>query len=291
MFNDTPVDFGKIMAQRPVAERLKIIRDMPLFPIEPLNIIEQWLKSEIAKEGKSPKPLNVLTSPSGMGVSEMVKRIERAFCENTKTEDAILAHPVVSFHIPPAGGIRDIGAEVCAKLGFPKHTIGGAGAAPTGWLMQLQRCKTRMLVIDDTSALESMAPSTQANIFNTIRTAISRYDLNVLLIGTSKVSNYVRNDAQLDGRSQYIALQSFKAGDPALIDFLDAFQKWCPLQKDSDLCSDLRLRKALVHRSNGITRNIVDCLQSLTAYAIETSEEKITYGLWDEYYTRHTYNG
>lgn len=44
---------------------------------------------------------------------------------------------------------------------FPKHAIGGAGAAPTGWLMQLQRCKTRVLVIDDTSALESMAPSIQ----------------------------------------------------------------------------------------------------------------------------------
>ncbi len=71
--------------------------------------------------------------------------------------------------------------------------------------------------------------------------------------------------------------------------FLEAFQRWCPLQRSSDLCDDQSLRKALVRRTGGITRNMMDVLVRLTAYAIMNGDERITWDIWREYFAQAEY--
>ena len=85
-------------------------------------------------------------------------------------------------------------------------------------------------------------------------------------------------------------VQPFKASDSALTSFLEAFLKWCPLRHTSDLCDDHSLRKVLVRRTNGTTRNMLDVLTRLGAFAIYSAEERITYDLWRDYFSRAEYD-
>lgn len=227
---------ARIVAAQGVAERLAYLRTTPILPIQPLSIIEGWLRGEITAAPQSPtKPVSVLLSPHGMGVSEMIRRVCEASPPQPSTDPRIMGAPVVCAHLPPSGSLNEIGREVCGLIGAPLHAIGGKSPNAIGWLDLLRRTGTRMLILDDMQALNVLPKTQQGPLLNLVRTAVSRYDLQVVLIGSPKLRPLLMADEQLSERTQLIEVQPFKAGDPALTAFLEAFTRWCPLQRDSDL--------------------------------------------------------
>lgn len=281
---------SQVVAGQGVAERVEYLIELPYFPVKPLDQVETWLRDAISTHVDRPlKPITFLLAPNGMGASWMIDRVAEAFPAYLQQDQRISCHPAVVAHIPSNGSMREIGAEVCQFVGAPKHHIGGPGPHATGWLNLLGQIGTRMLLLKDMQSLSSLPKSRQGPVLNMIRNATSRYGLQVALVGPPELHPLVMNDPQLADRAQLIEIQPFKASDPALTVFLDAFQRWCPLRRTSDLCDDQSLRKALIRRTGGTTRNMLDVLTRLGAYAIYSAEERITYRVWREYFSRAEY--
>lgn len=219
----------------------------------------------------------------------MIDRVAEAFPAYLQKDQRISCHPAVVAHFPSNGNMREIGAEVCQFVGAPNHHIGGTGPNATGWLSLLNHIGTRMLLIKDMQSLSNLPKSRQGPVLNMIRNATSRYGLQMTPVGPPELHPLVMNDSQLADRTQLIEIQPFKASDASLTVFLEAFQRWCPLRRTSDLCDDQSLRKALVRRTGGTTRNMLDVLTRLGAYAIYSAEERITYRVWRDYFSRAGY--
>ena len=252
---------SRVVAAQGVAERIEYLRQMPYFPIKPLDQVETWLCETISASIQRPlKPITFLLAPNGMGSSSMIDRVAAAYPASLRHDQRIACHPVVVAHIPPKGSVREIGAEVCRFIGAPEHYIGGPAPTATGWLNLLNQVGTRMLFLKDMHALHCLTKSHQGPILNMIRNATSRYGLQVGLVGPPELRPLVMTDQQLADRTQLVEIQPFKASDPALTSFLEDFLLWCPLRRTSDLCDDQGLRKALVRRTSGTTRNMLDVL-------------------------------
>nr|WP_272874398.1 TniB family NTP-binding protein [Pseudaestuariivita rosea] len=281
---------SRVVAGQGVSERVAYLRELPYIPIEPMDQVEKWLHEAVVTHVAWPlKPISFLLAPNGMGARSMVGRLVSAFPACPANDQRIAGRSIVVAHIPSKGSLREIGAEVCEFTGAPHHHIGGSSPDTTGWLKLLDRIGTRMLILKDMQALSCLSKSHQGPVLNLVRTATSRYGMQVALIGPPELRPIVMNDSQLADRTQLIEVMPFKASDPALTRFLEAFQHWCPLRRTSDLCDDHGLRKALVRRTGGTARNMLDVLTRLGAFAIYSAEERITYELWRDYFSRAEY--
>ena len=281
----------QVVAGQGIPERIEYLRQPPLLHIQSLEQVETWLREAIFGYVERPfKPVTFLLAPSGMGSSRMIRRVVEAFPPNNEKDQRIAHHPAVLAHIPATGRLREIGAEVCSIVGAPAHYIRGPAPGATHWLKLLNQIGTRILFLDDIQALSCLSKSHQAPVLNMIRHATSRYGLQLVLVGPPDLRPVIMNDAQLADRTQLVEIQPFMASDPALTDFLEAFLDWCPLQRTSDLCDDLSLRRTLVRRTGGTTRNLLDVLTRLAAFAIYSAEERITYNLWREYFAQAEYD-
>ena len=281
---------ARLVAEQDITARVDYLRKTPVLPLKPLDDVAVWIGKEIA--GKTPphKPITILLIPCGMGASGMVQRVIASYPPHPHSDQRILRHPAVLAHLPASGTLREIGAEICSVVGAPVHCIGGTQPNAIGWLNLLHRIGTRMLCFDDLHALNRFPKTQQGAVLNLIRTAVSRFQIRVSLICPPQMRPLIMDDPQLAGRAQLVEILPFKATDPAFDGFLDAFHQWCPLRRSSDLRDDQSLRKALIRRTNGITRNLMDVLVRLAAYAIYSAEEWITYDLWREYFSRAEYD-
>ena len=282
---------SRVVAGQGVAERIAYLNDLPYFPVKPLDQVENWLKDAIsAHVGRPLKPITFLLTPSGMGAGTMINRVQAAFPASPQQDQRIHCYPAVVAHVPATASINEIGAEVCDFVGAPSHCIGGTSPNSTGWLKLLDQIGTRMLILKDMHALSCLSKTDRGRLLNFIRHATSRYELQVTLVGPPDLHPLVMNDPQLADRAQLIEVQPFKASDQALTSFLEAFLMWVPLRYTSDVCDDHSLRKLLVRRTNGTTRNMLDVLTRLGAFAIYSAEERITYDLWRDYFSRAEYD-
>lgn len=284
---------GRVLAGQGLQARIAVLRQPPMLPVKPLDEVETWLRQELAAgDAVTLKPLTVLLVPGGMGTSKMIERVIGAFPACPSDDPRILCHPAVLAHLPAKGDVTEIGAEICDAIGAPDHHIGGTLHNPRmHWLRTLKLTGTRMLILDDFRSLSLLPRSKQAGILNVIRYATSRFSLQVLLIAPPEARVLVMDDPQLAGRARLIEILPFNASDPRLGRFLDAFQRWCPLRRPSDLLQDQGLRRALVHRSSGITRNMLDILLQLAAFAIHGGDERISHQLWHDYFSRREHGG
>ena len=264
------------------AAAVAALRKPPLFPIKPLDEVQDWLRQEIAVGNEvALKPMTVLLVPFGMGASTTIRRVIRADPAHPGDNPRILSHPAVLAHLPAKGDATEIGAQICDTIGAPSHHIGGTPHNPRMfWLRTLQRIGMRMLILDDFRSLSLLAKSRQATMLNVIRYAISRYDLQVLVIAPPELRVLVMDDPQLAGRARLIEILPFKVSDPWLKRLPDAFQRWCPLRLPSDLLADQGLRYALVHRSSGIhgTCWIFCCSWQLSPSMAATSGSATRFG-------------
>ncbi|RBW44140.1 hypothetical protein DS901_06875 [Loktanella sp. D2R18] len=73
-------------------------------------------------------------------------------------------------------------------------------------------------------------------------------------------------DVQLGTRAQVVEILVFKANDTDFEGFLGDFACWCPLRRESDLPCDHSLRKALIRRTGGVTRYLIDVLIRLAVF-------------------------
>lgn len=135
-----------------------------------------------------------------------------------------------------------------------------------------------------------MSQSRRGCALSFIRTAISRFDIDILINVTPDVVPIIMQDAQLGTRAQIVEVLAFKANDTDFERFLGDFASWCPLRRESDLQHDHSLRKALIRRTGGITRNLMDVLIRLAVFAIYSAEERITYRLFRDYFSRAEYD-
>lgn len=281
---------SQVIAKQSIAERINFLTTNTNLPVEPIEQVENWLKDEIlGRSSGIHKPVKCVLTSNGMGTSKMAERLVNAFPPEEVPGAYIRSHPVVHVVHPADAVIREIGEEVCTQVSAPRSKIGGTSPSSDGWLNLLKQIGTRLMIIDDMHSLMRLSKSKQALILNLIRKATSRDELNIALIGPPQLHGLIRTDDQLYGRTHFVEVLPFTAKDSALETFLGCFERWSPLQRPSDFTSDLAFKKALIRRSGGTVRNIMDIMVRLSAYAIYSGQERITYDVWREYFARGEY--
>jgi hypothetical protein len=280
---------------RPIAalkipERIAWLERAHLIPIPSLQQVEETLRKSVAKKAVvSIKPLTMLAAPSGMGSSTMLEQLVNSFPPCFDSQSRVHTHPVIFGHLPAEGKMRDLYAELCEAIAAP--SFGAAAVTTTPRCLQLLKsANVGLIIIDDFGAISTMSQSRRACALSFIRTAISRFDIDILINVTPDVVPIIMQDAQLGTRAQVVEVLAFKANDTDFEGFLGDFARWCPLRREPDLQYDHSLRKALIRRTGGITRNLMDVLIRLAVFAIYSAEERITYRLFREYFSRAEYD-
>lgn len=273
----------------PIPERLRLLHKVIQLPLEPLDELQEGLRQLASGTTQSLKPLTVIFAPSGMGTSSMLERLKQSLPSvldaATQTHMQRFALGTLSENI----SIPDLCAELCKSVCFTKHPFGTVPSTGPRTSEALHSVGVRMIAIDDLSALRGKPKSKRSQIFDFVRTAISRYELHVVLNATPTTARMIAQDEQLLARANFIEIPPFKSNSSEFRAFLEAYCRWCPLEGQSDLLDDQSLRKALVQRGNGNTRNILDILGRLAEYAILSGEERITYRLLRDYFDGVSY--
>ncbi|MCK0143635.1 TniB family NTP-binding protein [Aliiroseovarius sp. F20344] len=277
------------IVQRTIPERLVYLQNAVNFPLKPLDELQEGLRQLASGTTQSLKPLTVLFAPSGMGTSSMLARLKDSLPSvldaTSQTHVQRFALGTLSENI----SIPDLCAELCKSVHFANHPFGTVPSTGPRTSEALHSVGVRMIAIDDLSALRGKPNDRRSQLFDFVRTAISRYGLHVVLNATPKTARIVAQDEQLLARANFIEILPFKSNSTEFLAFLEAYCRWCPLERQSDLLDDQSLRKALVQRSNGNTRNTLDILGRLAEYAILSGEERITYRLLRDYFDGVSY--
>ncbi|WP_120501220.1 TniB family NTP-binding protein [Roseovarius sp. EL26] len=281
---------ASVIAARSVPERIKWLQKGRLISIKPLRQIHDTLRRSVTGFSTSPaKPLTILMAPSGMGTSTMLQHLAQGLPGHFEAENTTHCYPIVMGHLPIDGRVGDLCAELCEIVAAPTFGVASVASQAPACLKLLKSLGLRLLVVDDCAALSQLTPSRREPILNFIRLAISRFDIRVLLNITPLVAPILSKDEQLFSRAQMVEVMPFKSQDIVFERFLTEYQKWCPLRNESDLIDDMSLRRALILRSNGVTRNLIDLLFGLSAMAILSGEERITYKLYKDYLNQAEY--
>jgi hypothetical protein len=185
--------------------------------------------------------------------------------------------PVVALQAPPSPGEKRFLGEIVKVFGLRDYDKGNAETRLKRVIQLVEKCKAKMLIIDEIHNLLSGSPRQLEESCNLIKYLANELGLSIVLAGTERAENVITSDPQLISRSPISNLPRWKYGLPYK-EFLTYLESTQPLQKPSNLASDDKANY-LLKGSGGILGHIVQSVKNAAYEAIIKQDQMITFEL------------
>nr|WP_255011011.1 TniB family NTP-binding protein [Roseovarius sp. M141] len=188
--------------------------------------------------------------------------------------------PVVNEQIHPSGEIADYCDELRASLAIPGYGPAVRLVSLRRTLALLGQIDTRLLILEDFHRTYSFKKHQMIAYQNFVHHLITKYDIRVVLTGAPRIWRWAMEDEQTLGRSHHLQYRAWTPHDDDFIEFLEGFERWCPVREGGSLSSDPKARKAIVGKTHGICREVMHALTRLAVFAIVSGSERLDLETW-----------
>lgn len=230
----------------------------------------EWL---LRLEKRRRMPNMVLLGLTNNGKSTIIKRFISDHPMRTSPDGEYEEASVVYFEIPGPQPARFYG---CLLRALNSHRPLTRNLAPLEnealWL--LDRCGTRMIIIDEIHNILTGNKDHRRAILNLVRFLGNTLQIPLVIVGTPDAAMVTQADDQTANRFEPFVLPTWTYGEDFLT-LLDSFEGVLPLRKSSDLSNPILARKILT-MSDGILGEMVTVLSRAAELAIRTGAERIT---------------
>ena len=135
--------------------------------------------------------------------------------------------------------------------------------------------QTKLVILEDFHRTHSFMKHQKIAYQNYVHHLISKYDVRVVLTGPPNIWRWAMEDEQTLGRAVQLQYHEWTSNDDDFIEFLEGFERWCPVRDGSSLSRDPKLRKALIRKSRGVSRFVMRVLTALAIFAIVSGRERL----------------
>ena len=230
----------------------------------------------------SAEKLIFMTASSGMGLTQLVKEFVELHPPFTEGKTGQPVVPVIDEHIHPNGEIIDYCDSMRAKLAIPGYGAMTRQSSYPKTLTLIGHLQTKLVILEDFHRTYSFTKQQMVAYQNYVHHLISKYNVSVVLTGPPKIWRWAMEDEQTLGRASRLQYHEWTSNDDDFIEFLEGFERWCPVRNGSSLSQDPKLRKAIIRKSRGVSRFVMRELTALAIFAIITGRERLDLDAWLE---------
>lgn len=229
------------MTQASTPKRLSYIRSGAIFETEARLGFKSYLSDRLQKPSPSAENLIFLTAPSGMGVSTIVGEFAAQHPQTTDHDTGRPVVPVIREYVHPSGDIIDTCDEIRAKLAIPGYINMVRNIAYPKTLHLIGELKTQIVILEDFHRTHNFMKTQMVSYRSFVHHLISKYDICVVLTGAPNIWRWALDDEQALARSVHLQYHEWTHRDEDFIEFLQGFERWCPVQNGSSLARDTQL--------------------------------------------------
>lgn len=175
---------------------------------------------------------------------------------------------------PPSPSEKRFLGEVLKSFGVPDYDKGTAENRLKRVRNYVDRCKTRMLLVDEIHNLLSGSARQLEETCNLIKYLANDLGLAVVLAGTERAENVIASDPQLVSRFPIIKMPKWVDGQTYRA-FLTYLESTIPLPKPSNLASEEKA-SFLMRESAGVLGHIIRSVKNAAYEAIRNESQGIT---------------
>ena len=270
------------VAEEDDASRVEWIRK-PLWIEHPAATRIQNRIQEIFNQPKSDRMENILfIAESGLGKTSIMNRFEK-WGPSDFGQNLVKRRPVIKILMPPDPTEKEFFEHILRELSIPYVKLSHMSGPRLRSLAieVLQRCHTRVLMIDEINSLLVGTPRQQRMFLQVLRFMSNCLGVALVCAGTPEAKYALNSDRQLHSRFSEVELAPWTVG-PDLQGFVNRMVQSMPLRQPSPVESS-KICRLLVERSGGITSHICWGLRRAAIAAILDGREMIDLaGLQDD---------
>ncbi|MGJ8686389.1 MAG: TniB family NTP-binding protein [Spongiibacteraceae bacterium] len=268
------------MSEASIPQRIDYLRSGVFLDTSVQRDLREYLNLLVREPKDADRKLVFLTAPPGMGLSRLLGDFVAQNPPFTEQKTGRPVVPVVNEEIQPSGDIIDYCDEMRVSLAIP-------GFGPTVRIMSLRRTltlldqiQTRLVILEDFHRTYSFKKHQMVAYQNFVHHLISKYNIRVVVTGAPRIWRWAMEDEQTLGRSVHLQYRAWTPHDDDFIEFLEAFERWCPNKDGGTLSHDPKFRKSLITKTHGICREVMQTLTSLAIFAIVSGSERLDFETW-----------
>lgn len=268
------------MSQGSNTERIAYIRSKVVFQTEARLDFKRYLHELMQNPSPSAERLVFMTAPSGMGLTWLIEEFIAQNPPFTQVKTGKSVIPVINEHIHPNGEIIDYCDSMRSVLAVPGYGAMTRKSSYPKTLELIGHLQTKLVILEDFHRTHSFMKHQKIAYQNYVHHLISKYDVRVFLTGPPNIWRWAMEDEQTLGRAVQLQYHEWTSNDDDFIEFLEGFERWCPVRNGSSLSRDPKLRKALIRKSRGVSRFVMRELTSLAIFAIISGRERLDLEAW-----------
>ncbi|UWQ35605.1 TniB family NTP-binding protein (plasmid) [Leisingera sp. M527] len=276
----TPSQHFADMSQAPVPERIHYVRTGAFFETSAIRALRDRLDELIREPVDCENKLVFITAPAGMGLTRIIKQFAAQHPPKTSRRRGRHTVPLVNQLIHPSGDFIDYCDALRTNLDIPGYGAMTRRSSYPKTLELLGHLKTRLVILEDFHRAYSFQKHQLISYQNYVHYLISEYDIRVILTGAPRIWRWALEDEQTLGRSVHLQYRAWTPSEDDFIEFLEGFERWCPVREEGALSRDPKLRKAIISRTHGICKSVMQVLTGLAIYAIVSGSERLDFDTW-----------
>jgi hypothetical protein len=265
-----------VLADGPNEDRAKrILSDITVYHPNFVGLLNEaeWM----VREPRRSRARGIFVSANpGMGKTLLAKELSRMFPLLNRSIDGEQQPAKCAVQISMSGArqTKAILNRILEATGAPITRSVTVGDQEIAVAAHLRRLNCGLLVLDEMQDLGGARAGEQVRVLEVIKYLMNELSLPVVALGTESATTPFKSDPHLAARFEVHALPTWKVGDD-LADFLNAYERFLPLKKASDLSKD-SMQELLVKKSAGTTDGVLRCIRRAALWAIVEGGEKIT---------------
>jgi hypothetical protein len=264
----------RVLLEGPIEERIIALEKDLYIPYGTADYILAQMERLMVRESiNTVRPLGMLiSSSSGNGKTTVLSTFASKYPYVVTPEVDII--PVIQMQAPPSPSEKRFLGEVLKAIGVPDYDKGTAETRLKRVGNYVDKCKAKMLLVDEIHNLLSGSPRQLEETCNLIKYLANALGLAIVLAGTERAENVIASDPQLKSRFPITKMAKWVDGQPYRA-FLTLLESTIPLPKPSNLASEEKA-SFLLKESAGVLGHIIRSVKNAAYEAIMNGSHAIT---------------